>query len=229
MSYFAETDANGIVVRVIVAPDIQWPVDNLGGTWVETSDPYTDDGDPVSYCGPGFGHDATFPERFAPQWDQAAATTADDDGNFRYNTAGELVWHNGSMWRNLIVGVPNVWEPGVANWRNVPIDGSVPEWQQPTGAGDAYAIGTVVKYNGVRYESLIPANTTTPGSDDRWWELLDVPDVDPNAPSIEPWAPWPGSGPTYQIGDQVTHNGQTWEATVGNNVWEPGVFGWVVV
>lgn len=33
--------------------------------------------------------------------------------------------------------------------------------------------------------------------------------------------------------DRVTHNGQTWEVTqadgAGNNIWEPGVFGWSVV
>lgn len=26
--------------------------------------------------------------------------------------------------------------------------------------------------HGVEYESLIDANTTVPGSDDRWWELV---------------------------------------------------------
>jgi hypothetical protein len=30
-------------------------------------------------------------------------------------------------------------------------------------------------------------------------------------------------------GDRVTHNDQTWESTVDNNVWEPGVYGWQVV
>lgn len=33
--------------------------------------------------------------------------------------------------------------------------------------------------------------------------------------------------------DRATHNGQTWEVSQvdgdGNNVWEPGVFGWIVV
>lgn len=229
MAYFAELDANGIVARVIVADDLAWCVDNLGGTWAETSDPYTETPQTVTYCGPGFGRDDTFPERFAPVWDATVATTPDDEGNYRHNTPGELVWHNGSMWRNLVVGAPNVWEPGIANWRNVPIDGSVPEWQQPSGAPDAYAIGTVVKYDGVRWSSKIDANTTTPGSDDRWWELLDVPDIDPNAPAVEPWAPWPGFGPLYQVGDRVTYNGSTWESTAANNVWAPGVFGWVVV
>jgi hypothetical protein len=48
----------------------------------------------------------------------------------------------------------------------------------------------------------------------------------------EPWVQ-KNAPPYYQMGDQVTHNGQTWEVTAtdggGNNVWEPGVFGWTVV
>lgn len=39
--------------------------------------------------------------------------------------------------------------------------------------------------------------------------------------------------PWYRIGDKVTHNGQNWECTAadanGDNVWEPGVYGWVVI
>jgi len=38
-----------------------------------------------------------------------------------------------------------------------------------------------------------------------------------------------GAQDSYQIGDRVTHNGNTWESTANNNVWEPGVFGWVIV
>lgn len=36
MSYFAEIGDGNIVVRVIVAENINWCVDNLGGNWVET-------------------------------------------------------------------------------------------------------------------------------------------------------------------------------------------------
>lgn len=62
--YMAELDANNMVLRVIVA-DPAWPAANLGGTWVETSDPY---GAPsvVAYPGPGWGCDPTHPQRFAP-------------------------------------------------------------------------------------------------------------------------------------------------------------------
>jgi hypothetical protein len=46
MSYWAELDDNNIVLRVLVGNDndpnndkgYQWLVDNLGGTWIETSD-----------------------------------------------------------------------------------------------------------------------------------------------------------------------------------------------
>lgn len=36
----------------------------------------------------------------------------------------------------------------------------------------------------------------------------------------------PESTNPYMIGDKVTHNGKSWESTVDNNVWEPGVYGW---
>lgn len=44
-----------------------------------------------------------------------------------------------------------------------------PEWKQPTGAHDAYAKGAKVTYNGEKYISQIDANTTIPGTDERWW------------------------------------------------------------
>ena len=33
----------------------------------------------------------------------------------------------------------------------------------------------------------------------------------------------------YPEGAEVWHNGQAWLSTVAFNVWEPGVFGWVVI
>ena len=43
------------------------------------------------------------------------------------------------------------------------------------------------------------------------------------------WVQPLGSEDAYQIGDKVNHNGQVWESNTANNVWEPGVFGWIVV
>lgn len=42
-------------------------------------------------------------------------------------------------------------------------------WIQPTGSHDAYDTGDRVTHNGFTWESQIDANTTVPGSDDRWW------------------------------------------------------------
>lgn len=43
-------------------------------------------------------------------------------------------------------------------------------WVQPTGAHDAYDTGEEVVRDNRAYRSKIDANTTVPGSDDRWWE-----------------------------------------------------------
>lgn len=48
-----------------------------------------------------------------------------------------------------------------------------PEWKQPTGAHDAYNAGDKVSHNGKHYTSNINANTTEPGSDARWWTLVE--------------------------------------------------------
>jgi len=46
-----------------------------------------------------------------------------------------------------------------------------------------------------------------------------LPSVGPDDPEPDAWV----SGNMYSIGDIVTHNGSTWESTVDNNSWEPGV------
>lgn len=49
-----------------------------------------------------------------------------------------------------------------------------PVWSQPAGAHDAYNIGDIVNHEGVLYESLIPGNTTVPGSDERFWKVYNA-------------------------------------------------------
>lgn len=60
-----------------------------------------------------------------------------------------------------------------AIYLNLLPDNIIPEWKQPTMAEDAYNIGDKVIYNGKVYESLINANTTVPGTDERWWRLIE--------------------------------------------------------
>ncbi len=57
MPYFAEIDGTSTVLRVIVAPDLAWCEQNLGGVWRETRDPYVElvpEVDPQVYAGPGW-------------------------------------------------------------------------------------------------------------------------------------------------------------------------------
>ena len=69
------------------------------------------------------------------------------------------------------------WEPYAVPSLYEPIgldDSGFPVWSQPSGAHDAYDTGDIVNYNGVLYESMIPANTTVPGTDERYWKVYEA-------------------------------------------------------
>ena len=44
--------------------------------------------------------------------------------------------------------------------------------------------------------------------------------------TISEWVQPLGSHDAYHTGDKVIHNGDTWESSIDNNIWEPGVYGW---
>lgn len=46
-----------------------------------------------------------------------------------------------------------------------------PEWSQPVGASDAYAIGDIVSYNDALYRSVIDANVWSPDAYPAGWEV----------------------------------------------------------
>lgn len=167
-----DADGRGDVVRTIVATK-RWAEQNLGGVWEETSDPYTAEPQTRTYAGPGFHFDPGVPEAFvADEWTTEKATIPDQDGNWFYNTEGQLTWHQGKAWRNLSpTGTPNVWEPGVASWREYPFGDEFPLWVQPVGAVDAYPLGFVVEHQGSAWQSNIAANVwepNVPGSETLW-------------------------------------------------------------
>ena len=74
MSHWAELDANNIVLRVTVGdnnePDegYQWLLDNLGGTWVQTS---YNKRIRKNFAGIGFTYDAVRDAFIAPEPDNA--------------------------------------------------------------------------------------------------------------------------------------------------------------
>jgi chitodextrinase len=94
-----------------------------------------------------------------------------------------------------------------------------PRWQ----AGTAYITGDRVCYKDILYK-CVQGHT----SQDDW-----TPDITPalwTVVSVDEWPEWrqpTGAQDAYMTGDKVSHNGQHWISTVDNNVWEPGVYGWV--
>jgi len=105
------------------------------------------------------------------------------------------------------------------------------QWVQPapdpeTGEWSSYPKGRVVAHNGKLWKSTIDGNVWEPGVS-AWHDQPEIEGVYPT------WMQPTGGHDAYSMGDRVTHNGATWEVTqadgAGNNVWEPGVFGWTQV
>lgn len=68
------------------------------------------------------------------------------------------------------------WTPDAAASLYEPIGldaAGFPVWAQPSGAHDAYGEGDIVDYNGTLYQSMIPGNTTVPGTDERYWTVYE--------------------------------------------------------
>ena len=105
----------------------------------------------------------------------------------------------------------------------------LPAWS----AGLTVVSGELYGYDGSIYE-VVQGHTTqsdwhpdiVPALFNRIYEALPGEDY-------PPWVQPTGAQDAYHIGDRVTYNGQNWECTAGdangNNVWQPGVFGWTVI
>ena len=93
--------------------------------------------------------------------------------------------------------------------------------------GVDYAVGDRRTYNGTLYKCLqahTSQETWNPADAPSLWAKVLIPD-----PDVIPEWEQPDSTNPYMKGDKVTHNGKTWVSDVDNNVWEPGVYGWVEV
>lgn len=62
-NYYAQTDPAGVVQRVVVADSAAWCTEHLGGSWVQTADPYTP-ANGLRYAGPGYRWDAEYGQFF---------------------------------------------------------------------------------------------------------------------------------------------------------------------
>ena len=89
---------------------------------------------------------------------------------------------------------------------------------------EVYKAGDRVRYDEILYKCLqdhtAQASWTPTDAPSLWAKVL-IP-----TPSEIPEWEQPGSANPYMKGDKVKYNGKTWESTIDNNVWEPGVYGW---
>ena len=96
-----------------------------------------------------------------------------------------------------------------------------PAWQPNTD----YLVYDVLVYNHTLYE-VIQGHTSQEG-----WEPPNVPALfklrDPDGVTND-WVQPTGAHDAYREGDNVIHNDRVWISIVHNNVWEPGIYGWVI-
>lgn len=96
-----------------------------------------------------------------------------------------------------------------------------PEWVE----GIEYIVGFRVRYDGILYRCL-QTHTAQVG-----WSPTEAPSIWAKVliedPDMIPEWEQPESTNGYMTGDRVTHNGTTWASILDNNIWEPGVYGWV--
>ena len=98
-----------------------------------------------------------------------------------------------------------------------------PEWAN----GTAYTVGYKVQYKGTLFKVLQDHTSQDgwePNNAPSLWAKVLIPDE-----NVIPEWEQPDSTNPYMTGDKVTHNSKTWVSDVDNNVWEPGVYGWVEI
>lgn len=96
-----------------------------------------------------------------------------------------------------------------------------PSWK----IGINVTIGQRYKYLGILYKAIQAHKTQSDWTPDKTPALFKV-------VSLEEWPEWVqpiGAVDAYMKGDKVAHNEKHWESSIDNNVWEPGIYGWIEV
>ena len=128
---------------------------------------------------------------------------------------GATVSYGGKTWTNLVDRNP--FAPPI-NYRE---QGTNPAWTQPTAKEDAYPLAFSVSHKGKVWESLLNYNTGEPGVSG-WRETV--------ATGYPAWVAPSGAHDAYKLNAKVSHKSKNWNNTGSDaNVFEPGVFGWVVI
>ena len=109
----------------------------------------------------------------AEELDQVADMYPEWSAGVGYHV-NDIVRYQGKLYITIQQHVSQVgWEsPTVpALFKPTVQEGIIPDWQQPTGAHDAYNIGDLVRFNGQVYKSLINGNSWSPAAYPAGWEL----------------------------------------------------------
>lgn len=100
-------------------------------------------------------------------------------------------------------------------------------FNQWNGNGINYKVGDRVVFNNTLYKVLqnhtSQINWNPELAVSLFAEVL-IPD-----PDVIPEWKQPDSTNPYMKDDKVKHNDLTWQSDVDNNVWEPGVYGWIQI
>lgn len=97
-----------------------------------------------------------------------------------------------------------------------------PEWEH----GIRVAAGDVLRWDGTLVEAIQSHVTQAdwmPGETPALWK------VHRESGNATEWVQPAGAHDAYWVGDRVSHRDQIWVSISGDNVWEPGVFGWDVL
>ena len=99
-----------------------------------------------------------------------------------------------------------------------------PQW---SGDNVGYIVGDRVRYQEVLYKALQSHTSQagwTPTAAPSLWTKVLIPE-----PHVIPDWEQPSSTNPYMKGDKVRYQDKIWESTIDNNVWAPGVYGWIEV
>ena len=99
--------------------------------------------------------------------------------------------------------------------------GLFPSWT----VGDTVKAGEVYRWDGTLVEVVQTHKTQADWTPDVVPALFKVHRA---VGSVAAWVQPTGAHDAYALGERVAFKGQTWESTNAANVWQPGVFGWVV-
>ena len=77
---------------------------------------------------------------------------------------GQVVRYQGQLYRCVQDHASQAdWTPGTASlWNAITLTDGVEEWEQPTGAQDAYNVGDHVMHDGIEWVSLVNGNVWEP-------------------------------------------------------------------